>query len=112
MTLVASSPAMQQVNKQIAIASQSDLSVLIQGPRRIGKETVAAAIHRNSQRHLAPFLAFNIMFSAIRIAVPRHIERQAMTTSSLEDAKASHRKPCLANENRLRTPADGQLRVE
>ncbi len=57
-TLLGSSPAMQQVYKQIAIASRSDGSVLINGPIGIEMESVASAIHRNSQRHSAPFLAF------------------------------------------------------
>ncbi len=57
-TLLGPSPAMQQVYKQIAIASRSDASVLINGPIGIEMESVASAIHRNSQRHSSPFLAF------------------------------------------------------
>ena len=48
--LVGSSPAMQQVFRQIALVADSDLSVLITGETGTGKELVAAAIHRHSQR--------------------------------------------------------------
>ena len=68
-TLVGSSPAMQQVYKQIALASRSDVSVLISGPSGIEKESIASAIHRNSRRQSAPFLAFvPIAISPIAVA--------------------------------------------
>lgn len=55
--LVGSSPAMQQVFRQIALVADSDLSVLVSGETGTGKELVAAAIHRHSQRHENPYLA-------------------------------------------------------
>ena len=58
-TLLGSSPAMQQVYKQIAIAAKSDVPVLINGPSGTGKESIASAIHRYSRRNKAPFLAFS-----------------------------------------------------
>lgn len=48
--LVGISPPMQQVFRQIALVADSDLSVLITGETGTGKELVAAAIHRHSQR--------------------------------------------------------------
>src|SRR5690606_27667405 len=55
-TLVGSSPAMQQLFKNIALAAQSDVPVLITGESGTGKELVARAIHRHSHRHDRPFL--------------------------------------------------------
>ena len=49
--LVGRSSAMQQVFRQIALVADSELSVLITGETGTGKELVAAAIHRHSQRH-------------------------------------------------------------
>jgi DNA-binding NtrC family response regulator len=54
--LVGSSPAMQQVFRQIAMVADSPLSVLITGETGTGKELVAAAIHRHSRRHDKPYL--------------------------------------------------------
>ncbi len=55
--IVGSSPAIQQVFRQIALVAQSDLSVLITGETGTGKELVAAAIHRHSHRADRPYLA-------------------------------------------------------
>ncbi|HEY2251547.1 MAG TPA: sigma-54 dependent transcriptional regulator, partial [Planctomycetaceae bacterium] len=55
-TIVGSSPAMQQVFKQIALVAASDVSVLITGESGTGKELVARAIHRHSLRRAGPFL--------------------------------------------------------
>ncbi len=55
--IIGSSPAIQQVFRQIAIVAQSDLSVLITGETGTGKELVAAAIHRHSARASRPYLA-------------------------------------------------------
>jgi len=57
-TLIGSSPAMQQVYKQVAIASHSDFPVLISGPVGFEIESVASAIHQNSQRSSSPFMLF------------------------------------------------------
>lgn len=53
--LVGTSPAMQQVFRQVALVSESDLSVLITGETGTGKELVAGAIHRHSSRATAPY---------------------------------------------------------
>lgn len=55
--IVGSSPAMQQVFRQIALVAVSELSVLITGETGTGKELVAAAIFRHSQRAQRPYLA-------------------------------------------------------
>ncbi len=55
-TLVGASPAMQQLFKNIALAAQSDVPVLITGESGTGKELVARAIHRHSHRHAGSFL--------------------------------------------------------
>lgn len=55
--IVGSSPAIQQVFRQIALVAQSNLSVLITGETGTGKELVAAAIHRHSHRADRSYLA-------------------------------------------------------
>ncbi|MBB3204569.1 two-component system nitrogen regulation response regulator GlnG [Rhodopirellula rubra] len=54
--IIGTSPAMQQVFRQIALVAESDLSVLITGETGTGKELVAAAIHRHSRRSEGPYL--------------------------------------------------------
>jgi two-component system, NtrC family, nitrogen regulation response regulator GlnG len=54
--LVGSSPAIQQAFKQIALVAGSELSVLITGETGTGKELVASAIHRHSQRAAQAYL--------------------------------------------------------
>ena len=54
--LVGTSPAMQQVFRQIALVADSDLSVLITGETGTGKELVAAAIHRHSRRSTKAYI--------------------------------------------------------
>ena len=58
-SLVGRSTVMQHVFKQIARLAHSDASVLILGATGTGKEMVARAIHENSERHAAPFVAVN-----------------------------------------------------
>ena len=55
--LVGASPSMQQVFRQIALVADSQLSVLITGETGTGKELVAAAIHRHSNRSQHPYVA-------------------------------------------------------
>jgi two-component system nitrogen regulation response regulator GlnG len=59
-TIIGSSPAMQQVFKQIALVAASDVSVLVTGESGTGKELVARAIHRHSRRREGPFLPVSI----------------------------------------------------
>lgn len=54
--LLGSSPPMQQVYKQIALAVTSDSPVLIVGETGTGKELVASAIHRHGRRKSGLFV--------------------------------------------------------
>jgi DNA-binding NtrC family response regulator len=56
--ILGSSRAMQQVYKQIALASNSEATVLIEGESGSGKSSVASMIHRLSGRAPEPFLFF------------------------------------------------------
>jgi two-component system nitrogen regulation response regulator GlnG len=58
--MVGRSPAMQEVYKQIALATGSDASVLLTGESGTGKELAARAIHRYSARSAGPFVAVNV----------------------------------------------------
>jgi DNA-binding NtrC family response regulator/ligand-binding sensor domain-containing protein len=56
---VGRSTAMHLVFKQIRDVARVDATVLIEGETGVGKELVARAIHRGSQRASKPFLAVN-----------------------------------------------------
>jgi two-component system, NtrC family, nitrogen regulation response regulator GlnG len=58
--MVGRAPAMQNVFKKIALAANSDASVLLHGESGVGKELAAVAIHRNSGRRQGPFVAVNL----------------------------------------------------
>jgi len=53
-------PIMQNVFKRIALAANSDASVLLQGESGTGKELAATAIHRNSGQRQGPYIAVNV----------------------------------------------------
>jgi len=55
--IVGESPAMKNVFRRIRQAAPSDATVLISGPSGTGKELVAHAIHRLSNRAKGPFVA-------------------------------------------------------
>ncbi|MCE5311610.1 MAG: sigma-54 dependent transcriptional regulator [Nitrospiraceae bacterium] len=57
--LIGSSPAMQQVNSQIALAAASSSRVLILGESGTGKELVARLLHEGSDRRNEPFVELN-----------------------------------------------------
>jgi DNA-binding NtrC family response regulator len=57
--LVGESPAAAELLRLVAVAASVDVSVLIQGESGTGKELVARAIHENSSRSHAPFVAIN-----------------------------------------------------
>ncbi len=57
--LIGNSPELREVLKLIGKLSSHDSTVLITGETGTGKELVARAIHRNSERASAPFIAIN-----------------------------------------------------
>jgi two-component system NtrC family response regulator len=57
--ILGSSPPMQKVFEIVRRVSASDIPVLIAGPSGSGKELVAKAIHRQSERRNGPFVAIN-----------------------------------------------------
>ncbi len=57
--ILGSSPVMQKVFDTVRRVASSDIPVLINGPSGSGKELVARAIHRQSQRRAGPFVAIN-----------------------------------------------------
>ena len=57
--IIGKSEKMQQVFTQIRAAASGNITVLIQGETGTGKELVAKAIHDNSPRKVAPFVAVN-----------------------------------------------------
>src|SRR5215472_38840 len=57
--IIGTSPAMAQVLRLIASAAASSIPVLIEGETGTGKELVARAIHRSSNRASGPFIAVN-----------------------------------------------------
>jgi len=57
--LIGESPAMKALFTAIARAAATDATVLIQGESGTGKELVARAIHYESRRAAAPFVAVN-----------------------------------------------------
>jgi len=58
-SLVVADPAMERALELARRAAQSDLTVLVLGETGVGKELVAAEIHRNSARRAGPFVRIN-----------------------------------------------------
>ena len=65
--LLGQAPAMQDVFRAIGRLSQSSVTVLITGESGSGKELVAHALHRHSNRASKPFIAINTA------AIPRDL---------------------------------------
>ncbi|MBN2798208.1 MAG: sigma 54-interacting transcriptional regulator [Deltaproteobacteria bacterium] len=57
--LVGKSPPMQALFQLLPDVSRADVPVLIQGPSGTGKEMVAQAVHRLSERRDGPFVSVN-----------------------------------------------------
>ncbi|MFM8891296.1 MAG: sigma-54-dependent transcriptional regulator [Planctomycetia bacterium] len=58
--LIGSSPAMQEVFRQISLVAASDLPVLITGATGTGKDVAARALHAHSHRQAGPFVAVSL----------------------------------------------------
>lgn len=65
--ILGQAPAMQEVFRAIGRLSQSNATVLITGESGSGKELVARALHRHSNRSHKPFIAINTA------AIPREL---------------------------------------
>lgn len=65
--IVGNSVAIREIRGLVRFAAQTNASVLITGPSGTGKELVAQALHRASQRAAAPFIAVNSGAIARRI---------------------------------------------
>jgi len=59
MEFIGSSPRMVALKQRIEQVAATEATVLIRGERGVGKELVAAAIHRGSRRRECPFVAIN-----------------------------------------------------
>lgn len=57
--IIGKSPLLEQTKKIAKMASHSDSTVLIQGESGVGKELFARAIHNESKKKNAPFIALN-----------------------------------------------------
>jgi two-component system nitrogen regulation response regulator GlnG len=83
-SMVGRTPLMQNVFKKIALAANSNASVLLHGESGVGKELAAATIHRNSERRHGRFVAVN--FAALD---PNEIEKELFSIANrVNDAAA------------------------
>ncbi|WP_163499542.1 sigma-54-dependent transcriptional regulator [Helicobacter suis] len=64
---IASSQALEAVQRQALKAAVTDASVFLQGPSGVGKEVFARFIHTHSKRAKEPFIAINMA------AIPEHL---------------------------------------
>ncbi|HET9023111.1 MAG TPA: nitrogen regulation protein NR(I), partial [Burkholderiaceae bacterium] len=65
--ILGQAPSMQEVFRAIGRLSQSNVTVLLTGESGSGKEVVARALHKHSQRAEKPFIALNMA------AIPRDL---------------------------------------
>ncbi|MBN2580981.1 MAG: sigma-54-dependent Fis family transcriptional regulator [Pirellulales bacterium] len=54
--VIGNSPAIRRVRRMIQICARSDANVLLCGETGVGKDLIAAVIHRNSHRRTFPFV--------------------------------------------------------
>jgi DNA-binding NtrC family response regulator len=86
-TIIARSPAMEEVFKKIKAVAQTNSTVLIQGETGVGKELVANVIHLQSERAKGRFLAINC---------------GALPDTLLESELFGHEKGAFTGADRLR----------
>ncbi len=55
-SIIGRSSAMGQVRRMVEICARTDANVLLCGETGVGKDLVAAVIHRNSHRHAFPYI--------------------------------------------------------
>ncbi|MCA9110975.1 MAG: sigma 54-interacting transcriptional regulator, partial [Planctomycetaceae bacterium] len=58
-TIVGESPAILEIQRQVARAAPTSATVLVRGESGVGKELIAAAIHYASSRRNGPFVCLN-----------------------------------------------------
>jgi DNA-binding NtrC family response regulator len=66
--MVGQGPAMQELRRQVAQVAPTGETVLITGESGVGKELVALALHRQSQRHAGPMVIVNCAAIAATLA--------------------------------------------
>jgi two-component system nitrogen regulation response regulator GlnG len=101
--LVGRSSAMQAVFRSVARLAPTDVPVLIEGERGVGKERVARAIHASSARAKHPFVVLNVAAAA-----PGTIEEELR---SQKGAAARARGGVLMLKGVDELPADSQTRL-
>ncbi|MDT8407048.1 MAG: sigma 54-interacting transcriptional regulator [Methylococcales bacterium] len=57
--IIARSPAMQTILRQVEVVAPTPATVLVEGPTGVGKELIARALHALSERSQRPFIAIN-----------------------------------------------------
>lgn len=89
--IVGRSPLMQNVYDAVERLALGESPILVIGEAGTGKETVARAIHHNSRRRKAPFVAFDCREAENRPSSSLLFgqERSALPTSTLSDGRAA-----------------------
>lgn len=85
--IVGSSPAMQEVFKQIAVVANSEACVHLVGESGSGKELAARAIHRYSRRAKGPFVAVNMAALSPSLAESELFGHQRGSFTGAENAR-------------------------
>jgi two-component system nitrogen regulation response regulator GlnG len=90
LNLIGRSGALAKVARKVEIYSQSKDTVLILGKSGVGKEEIAKAIHKNSDRSHGPFIALNCgAFAKDLIQSKLFGHRKGSFTGAMTDQKGS-----------------------